>query len=98
MLHATHTARTPLAELVLLPCPALLQVLQEWPEMADEFDKMAAQLVAHPQYTPSPKLPPLGVLARRLSVARPTVPVRSSMVRPLWGKQQHEAGGAQGKR
>ena len=65
--------------------------------MAEEFDKMAAQLVAHSQYTPSPKPPPLGVLGRRSSLCRPAAPVRSSMAKPGGGKQQQEAGGAHGK-
>jgi hypothetical protein len=45
--------------------------------MAAEFDKLAAELVAHPDYQPSPKPPPLGVLARR----QPCVPRKPEALR-----------------
>jgi hypothetical protein len=66
--------------------------------MADEFDKMAAQLVAHPQYQPKPKPPPLGLLARRssLSTSRPSGPMIGSMAK-AGGNQQQEAHSTCGK-
>lgn len=64
--------------------------------MADEFDRMASAFVRHPDYRPTPKPPPLGVLAKRVTPVPCKQPEassrRSSLQRAGGAAPGHTAG------
>jgi hypothetical protein len=64
--------------------------------MADAFDKMASEFLSHPDYQPSPRPPPLGVLARRQPhVPRTPEAMRLGQLRRAAGAQRsHPAAAA----